>query len=166
MKHGLPPILWPHARILILGSLPGDESLRRQQYYGNPRNQFWAILARIFESPMPEEYPHKLDFLKTHGIALWDVLERAERHGSLDSNIRNATPNNFEPVFAQLPQLRTIAVNGSKAASSFVRYVQPQFAQQLASLRVLALPSTSPVPSRKFLTLDAKAEIWRAITLP
>jgi G:T/U-mismatch repair DNA glycosylase len=69
-------------------------------------------------------------------------------------------------VFAQLPQLRTIAVNGSKAASSFVRYVQPQFAQQLASLRVLALPSTSPVPSRKFLTLDAKAEIWRAITLP
>jgi hypoxanthine-DNA glycosylase len=166
MKHGLPPILWSHARILVLGSLPGDESLRRQQYYGNPRNQFWAILARIFDAQIGETYADKLRFLETHGIALWDVLERAERHGSLDSNIRNETPNDFRVLFAQLPQLRTIALNGSKAATAFVRHVQPRCEKQIAAMRVLALPSTSPVPSRKFLNVDAKLELWRVIAAP
>jgi len=165
MKHGLAPIIWPHAQVLVLGSLPGDESLRRQQYYGNPRNQFWAILGGIFGADIGAEYADKLRFLDAHGIALWDVLERAERPGSLDSNIRNEVPNDFGALFEALPQLHTIALNGSKAAATFARYVQPKFAAQLATLRVLAMPSTSPVPSRKFLTLDAKAQIWRAITL-
>jgi TDG/mug DNA glycosylase family protein len=166
MKHGLAPIIWPHARILILGSLPGDESLRRQQYYGNPRNQFWAILERVFGDETSSDYPARVAFLERHDIALWDVFERAERVGSLDSSIRNEQANDFTSVFHRMPHLRVIALNGSKAAAAFARHVQPRFAPWLDSLRILALPSTSPVPARKFLDLDAKTEFWRALIAP
>ena len=164
MKQGLPPIVWPHARILVLGSLPGDESLRLQQYYGNPRNQFWQILGRIYGEQISADYPGRLAFLQRHGIAAWDIIQRAERQGSLDSNIRNEMPNDFAELFRLAPNLHTIALNGSKAALSFERHVRPHFKSLLESVRTIALPSTSAVPARKFLTAEAKAELWRAIT--
>ena len=165
MKRGLPPIVWPHARILVLGSLPGDESLRRQQYYGNPHNQFWQILAKIHDTEVGSEYADRLAFLEQRGIALWDVIGHAERHGSLDSNIRNEMPNDFAPLFRLAPALRTIALNGSKAALSFERHVRPAFTSRLESMHIVKLPSTSPVPARNFLNVEAKAELWRAILL-
>ena len=166
MKHGLPPILWPHARVLVLGSLPGDESLRQRRYYANPRNQFWPILARIHGEELGDDPAQRLALLERHGIALWDVLASAERQGSLDGNIRNEVPNDFGAVFRALPQLRVIALNGAKAAATFARHVQPAFCAWLESLRILALPSTSPVPTRKYLDIDAKTEFWRAIRIP
>ena len=165
MKHGLPPIVWPDARILVLGSLPGDESLLRQQYYGNPRNQFWSILGRVFDTQVADDYAARLAFLHEHGVALWDVFARAERDGSLDSNIRNETPNDFAELLRALPRLRTIALNGSKAAAAFARHVRPRLVARLETVRVLVMPSTSPVPSRKFLDVAAKTEFWRAIAV-
>jgi len=163
VKHGLPPIVWPHATILILGSLPGDESLRKQQYYGNPRNQFWDVLGRVFGEPVGAEYAEKIAWLERHGIALWDVLAAAERRGSLDSDIRNEQANDFAQLFRRLPRLETIALNGSKAALSFERYARAALPRRLAHVRTLALPSTSPVPARVFLSVEAKAERWAAI---
>jgi len=135
VKHGLPPIAWPSATILILGSLPGDESLRKQQYYGNPRNQFWDVLGRVFGEPVGAEYAEKIAWLERRGIALWDVLAAAERRGSLDSDIRNEQANDFARLFRRLPRLETIALNGSKAALSFERYVRPALPQRLAAVR-------------------------------
>ncbi|MDP1927725.1 MAG: DNA-deoxyinosine glycosylase, partial [Thiobacillus sp.] len=42
-----PPIADLHARVLILGSLPGQVSLQRQQYYAQPQNAFWKIMGRL-----------------------------------------------------------------------------------------------------------------------
>ena len=72
-KQGLAPIVCPSPRILILGSLPSDESIRRQEYYGNPRNLFWKVIAGVYGEPTPETYEAKKDILFRHGIALWDV---------------------------------------------------------------------------------------------
>ena len=69
--------------------MPGEESLRKQEYYGHPRNQFWRIIYALFDVPLEDNYEKKLMFLKSKGIALWDVIESCWREGSLDSNIRN-----------------------------------------------------------------------------
>jgi hypoxanthine-DNA glycosylase len=164
MKEGLAPILWPNSRILILGSLPGDESLRMQQYYANPRNQFWTILAGIYGEELHADYLRRLAFLEDRCIALWDVVQRADRTGSLDSSIRNATTNDFAQLLARVPDLRVIVFNGATAARLFERDVRNHLdAERMQSLQFLPLPSSSPIPGRNVLTLAQKIEKWRVI---
>ncbi len=42
-----------------------------------------------------EDYSERINMLKKHHIALWDVIDSCERKGSLDSEIKNeeAKPN-------------------------------------------------------------------------
>ena len=94
-KHGLAPLVNKEPRILILGSLPSDESIRKQEYYGNPRNLFWNVIAGVFAEPVPETYEEKKALLFRHNIALWDVCASAEREGSLDTNIKNTEFNDL-----------------------------------------------------------------------
>ena len=53
-KYSFPPIEDGHLEILILGSLPGDESIRRGQYYAHPRNRFWPLMAKLLGKSLPE----------------------------------------------------------------------------------------------------------------
>ena len=123
VKHGFPPISDSRARVLILGSLPGDESLRRRQYYGHPQNQFWDLLGAVFRQDLPRlDYERKCVFLLRKRIALWDVLEAAERRGSLDAAIRKECPNDLPALFGGLPGLRAVGCNGGKAHQSFDRH--------------------------------------------
>ena len=46
-KKGLAPIIDENTRILILGSLPSDESISNQQYYSNPGNDFWKLINEV-----------------------------------------------------------------------------------------------------------------------
>lgn len=144
---GLSPALRDDARLLVLGSMPGEASLRLQQYYGHPRNRFWPLMAALCGVDGALPYPQRIASLNAAGVALWDVLAACVRRGSLDSAIERDTEvaNPIAALCARLPQLRAIALNGGKAAQAFARHVEPQLdAETLRRLKIHRLPSTSP----------------------
>ena len=56
----LPPIIDESSEILILGTMPGKESLRSKEYYASPNNSFWKIMKRLFNSNMEfKDYEEK-----------------------------------------------------------------------------------------------------------
>lgn len=158
-KRGLPPIANAKASVLILGTLPGDESLRRQQYYGHPRNHFWTLIAALSGEPPPDSYTARVALLLKTGFALWDVLASAERDGSLDSAIRNAKPNDFAAFFRTHPRIDTIAFNGQRAHALFRAHVAGDPGIAGRDFTMLVLPSSSPAYVKP---LDDKVRYWRA----
>jgi hypoxanthine-DNA glycosylase len=152
---GLPPIVSPKTRVLILGSFPGGASLRAQQYYAHPHNQFWKILQAIWpQAPMGADYAQRCQWLLDRGLGLWDVYAACERQGSLDSAIRNPQVNDFASLKARCPQLTLIAHNGGESFkhARLVTASLPQCA-------VVKLPSTSPAnASWRF---ERKLAAWR-----
>lgn len=157
---GLAPVSCADARVLILGSMPGDRSLQQQQYYAHPRNAFWPIMANLcaFAEDLP--YLQRLQAVKQAGIAIWDVIDRCQRQGSLDSAIKDEQVNDFSTFFRQHPQIRAIAFNGGKAAQSFRRHVLPDIAIN-NTVMLLNLPSTSPAFATK--TLSDKLHSWQQL---
>lgn len=158
-KYSFPPIVPDGARLLILGTLPGEESLRLQQYYGFSRNHFWALIAALSGQPLPTTYPEKTALLHVNKWALWDVLEGAERIGSSDAAIRNPTVNAFGGFFAVYPAITTVAFNGQKARDLFRRYiVKPGLVRQ-DRFTAIELPSSSPLYTIAF---EEKLKLWQA----
>ncbi len=146
----------PDARLLILGSLPGEASLAAQRYYAHPQNQFWRLVGGVIGAGLQDmAYEARLATLVTHKIALWDVVANAERQGSLDTAIRNVTANDLAQLVASLPDLRAIAFNGQRAAKIGLKALGPDHA-----MPVLLLPSSSPAFT---LPLAAKQAAWNAL---
>jgi double-stranded uracil-DNA glycosylase len=139
-------------RILVLGSLPGETSLARAQYYGNPRNQFWALIEAVLGTGLVSlDYESRLKRLLDRGIGLWDVVASATRAGSLDGAIRSLIPNALPELAAGIPDLRAIAFNGGKSAAIGARQLAD------APCALIALPSSSPAYTLPF---EAKLEAW------
>lgn len=157
---GLEPVAGDDTRVLILGSMPSVESLRRQEYYGNKRNHFWKIIFMLFDSYEIPDYEDKIVFLKDKKIALWDVLYSCHREGSLDSNIKNEEPNDIEAFVKNHPGLRLIVCNGTKSYKSYQKYIG---LNRLPGVEVIKLPSTSPVPGKYNKTLEGKLQEWKII---
>lgn len=95
---GFDPVVNEDTRVLILGSHPGVQSLGKGQYYANPGNAFWRIMFSALEVEDPGVYSERLNKLLSHGVGLWNVYDKVERKGSLDSNIKRNTLNDFEPI--------------------------------------------------------------------
>lgn len=157
--YGFPPIADAHARILILGSMPGQASLDAQQYYAHPRNLFWPIMVQLLQFDCTLDYSARAQALKNHGVALWDVLQSCQREGSLDANIRQETPNHFSEFLAEHRQIRAIFFNGDKAAKSFRQNVAHGLAR--TDLALIRLPSTSPANASQSLAM--KQQAWQQI---
>jgi hypoxanthine-DNA glycosylase len=153
-----PPLSAPHCRVLILGTVPGQASLRRQQYYAHPRNAFWPILAAFTATDPGSAYTDRAAAVVGAGIAVWDVLAACERPGSLDRDIdpASARPNDFVAFFREHPAITTVCCNGGTAAQLFRRHVLAGDAAPAVNL--VQLPSTSPAHAG--LPAAAKQRAW------
>ncbi|RMG92231.1 MAG: DNA-deoxyinosine glycosylase [Zetaproteobacteria bacterium] len=163
---GFPYSAAKHARILILGSMPGRLSLARRQYYAHPKNAFWPIMSRLLGIPAEASYETRLENLRKAGIALWDVAHQCARKGSMDHNIRldSVIANDFASFFRSHPQIGHLFFNGRKAAELYRRLVLPGLPPALQHIPATVLPSTSPAHAR--LNLEQKILAWSVILKP
>jgi hypoxanthine-DNA glycosylase len=113
IKEGFSAVTDPNTEILILGSLPGDVSISKHQYYGHPGNDFWRLLGRTIGENLQEmDYKSRLETLKRHKIGLWDVFKAGNRKGSEDSKIKDEEINQFSILKEITPKLRLVCFNG------------------------------------------------------
>jgi len=159
---GFPPIANTHARILILGSLPGQVSLQQQQYYAHPHNAFWKIMGRLFGAGPELAYAERAQRLMQNEIALWDVCAAAQRPGSLDAAIVQASvvPNDFAAFIESHPHIVLICFNGGKAADLYRRLVLPGLPDTFCATHTETLPSTSPAHAA--MSFEDKLARWSA----
>ena len=143
---GFPPVAEKSARVLVLGTLPGQVSLKMGQYYAQPRNGFWRIMGDLFGMAPELPYNERKRRLIAAGVALWDVCEAAHRPGSSDASIHadSMVTNDFEGFLNSHRQLRLICFNGAKAEDLYRRKVLPNLSDELRMTRSQTLPSTSP----------------------
>lgn len=155
-----PPLLPQHARVLVLGSMPGVASLQAGAYYAHPRNLFWPLMGRIFGFDAALPYAERCSCLGSAGVAVWDVLQECVRPGSLDSAIERASirPNNISGLLQETPAIRTVLFNGSTAEQLFRQRILPDLPAD-AQLRLLRLPSTSPAHAG--MRFEEKLALWQ-----
>lgn len=150
----LPPVIGDNPSILILGTMPGIESLKRQEYYANTGNRFWGLIAQLCGEQLPYSYEGRIKLLDKCRIALWDVLASAQRKGSSDECITDEIPNNLEELLIEIPSIKVIAFNGKKAEELFDKYFYPL----RNKYKCISLKSTSPA-NRQFSD-DAMLSDW------
>jgi len=163
IKSGFPPIAGKSARVLILGSMPGEESLRKKQYYAHPRNSFWHIMSRLLNAGPVADYRARTRLLLENHIALWDVVRFCEREGSLDSSIKNGSVsvNDFAAFYTKYRGIKRIFFNGGAAEREYLKRVLPSLPAGLQGIKYLRLPSTSPAMAG--LTTERKLAAWSVI---
>ncbi len=152
---GLGPVVDARTRLVVLGSFPGVASLRAQQYYGHPRNQFWPLLGALWGLDLARaSYVQRLAAARAHGLGIWDVYASCRREGSLDSAIEQAELNDLASLASRAPALRAIAHNGGESARAMR-------VTAALGLPVHRLPSTSPANAS--WSFERKLAAWRAV---
>lgn len=150
-----PPIIDSQSEILILGSIPGGKSLEKKQYYAHPQNKFWRIIFELMEEEFTEDYTQRIETIKKHHIALWDVIDSCERKGSLDSEIKNEEANQIAELLEKHPNIKALFCNGGKSYKNLIKLLGKK-----NNLPVFLLPSTSPAYTIPF---EKKLEGWAKI---
>jgi len=152
--------------VLVLGSYPGAQSLALRRYYAHPQNRFWRTIGAITGVPPQAPYAESARALVASRVALWDVLARCERPGSMDQAIvrESEVPNDFARFFARHGTLRGVVFNGQAAAALFARHVLPREYWHDTGLVMVGLPSTSPAHAA--MRAEALVARWRAAILP
>lgn len=160
---GFAPIAAPDATVLILGSLPSQLSLKKQEYYGNPQNAFWRVMGELFGAGPEASYAMRSRTLRQNGIAVWDVLRSSVRPGSMDTAIdwSTANPNDFPAFFAAHPDIELVCFNGKKAQELYERLVASQISGKIGKLEYKLMPSTSPAYAS--MSIDEKVRQWSLV---
>lgn len=152
-QHPFMPIYNADSELLILGSLPSIESVKRGFYYMHPENRFWKVLSRIYEE---DAYHMSIEdkslFILKHHLALYDIIYSCTIKNSSDSSITNPICTNIKEVLRGM-NTKKILLNGKTAYQIFIK--------QYPELKEIAicLPSTSSANAR--VSLDALTLIWK-----
>jgi hypoxanthine-DNA glycosylase len=157
------PVIGKNPKILILGTMPGRKSLEMQEYYYHPRNIFWRIIFNLLKTDEKNTYSEKIKLIKKNRIALWDVCYSCTREGSLDSNIKDETPNQILDFLQRHPSIETIIFNGQKAREKYLKYFD-----YIDGVEYFCLPSTSPANTsmnfqEKLVKWNLKSKKWRKL---
>lgn len=144
-----PAIVDEQSEILVLGTMPGAESLSSGEYYANSSNIFWNIISDIFNKGNRfSTYADKIACLKANRIAVWDVLACCNRDGSTDKSIIDEQLNDLQAFIKSHPNIKKIVFNGKKPST----YYRPSIPNAIAL-------STSPA-NRQY-SYEKRIESWR-----
>ncbi len=156
-KRCFDPVVDDNTRLLVLGSLPGELSLARNEYYGNKQNRFWLLMSEVVGRDLVAlDYSARLQALLANGVGLWDVVAEAHREGSLDSRIRDHAGNDLLGLIGALPNLAAIAFNGGTAA----RLGLKALGEHASRYDIVLLPSSSPAYT---LAYAEKLTVWQCL---
>lgn len=153
VHHEIDPVFDENSRLLILGSIPSPKSRETGFYYGHPQNRFWPLLSTLLKETLPKTKEEKIQLLRKHGIALWDVLASCSINGADDSSIAEAVPNDLPWLFAQCP-IKAVFTTGKKATALYQTHCFP-----LTGMSSIYLPSTSPANQGRF-PMERLQEEW------
>jgi len=146
------PLIYQDSRVLVLGSIPSIESLRKRQYYAHDRNHFWQIVAGLFGEATPSDYEGRKTLLRKHRIGLWDVIASCTRRASADSEIKAVKLNDIRSVYQGHAGIERIVCNGKASYRLFEKYFQD------CRLPVGYVPSSSPAYAKP---LSWKIREWK-----
>ena len=164
-KIGLEPWVGISPKILILGTIPSNLSIKTQEYYSNPNNSFWKLIYNL--SPQQENF-NKKEYITSLNIALWDCAKYGiSTKGNADKDLISASlqPNDIVGFLKQYPTITTIVLNGKSKGSEkkpstpflFTKWFAPNISNKY---KVLALQSTSNNNSKCF---NSKLEEWKCL---
>ena len=153
---GFEPIIPNNAKILILGSFPGVQSLVKQEYYAHPQNQFWKILFELLKAEFSTNYTIRQKLLHENHIAIWDVIDTCQRKGSLDVDIRKEAENNIKDLLEEHSTIKALFCNGQKSYKNLIKIMGTS-----SEIPIYALPSTSPAHAS--MKKEEKLEQWKII---
>lgn len=154
LKTGLEPIANISTKVIILGSLPSDISIQKQQYYANNSNDFWKIMGTTFNVNFKDiTYDERIKLLLSKKVGLWDVYSSAKREGSMDENISEKILNDFNKLKSIAPNIKLICFNGKEAGLSETIIKDMGF-------KTVVLPSSSGANRRD---QESRLTAWKVI---
>ncbi|MEA1920491.1 MAG: DNA-deoxyinosine glycosylase [Campylobacterota bacterium] len=154
LHHPFEPIIDKESKILILGSFPSIASFEHNFYYAHPRNQFWKIMAALFDVELLHVEAKKA-FCHQYHIALWDAYGSLKREAgnSSDANLSETVVNPIDKLLEKYPNITAVFCNGGKSYDA----VRKNF----KTLNIIKLPSSSPAYAA--LSFEKKLEAYETL---
>ena len=156
VNHDFDKLIFNDSNVLILGSMPSILSRKYKFYYMNKTNRFYKVLSLVFNDNefLNDDINIKIDTLKKHKIALYDVIESCKIINSSDSSIKDVKLTNIDDIINQYP-IKYIVLNGKKAYDLFSKNYK-----HLLNMSIY-LPSTSAANAS--YSLDRLYENWKIL---
>ncbi len=156
LEHPFGPVADERSKVLVLGSFPSIRSFEKNFYYAHPRNQFWPIMEKLFDTELPDRDSRRA-FALEKGIALWDTyasLVRSENNSS-DAALSETVVNDLPGFLKEHPGIRRVFCTGRKAFDG----CRKRFPDLPVACTLL--PSTSPAYAA--MKFEDKLEAYRQI---